>query len=727
MRATLMLVTIGCTLALPRHLTKEMRDNMQDAMIADGLDTGKFKGHPNLEAHSKFAMANISMLQLEQHHPGLKEYGEMRFEAIESGLNAVEKKIEKLLGGGYEHGHLVLEGKDKSHSVRAMVPRGKKSLDHALMLERGFWDWCKSVGEAVVSVVAPIVVAIVDVVVEVATVIVDVVVEVVTVIVDVVVEAVKAVASAISGMLDAFMNLLKAIAVAIMKAAIGCDECVDKAMEVMSVSPADILLKMVEWIRGYVMTRLEEGFSLERDLERDAELERERTALSEWLTKKEKCYKNLYQGQIDAAKAAKTKCEQDLNGESFERLGRSLERKEEKERIEEYSDFFTKTKECRLTSKADLDDLKIRFAKHFNEDPTICPGLGPKPTSFKSSLKTRSLERNRAEALERKPAKQSKSLEIFDPHAPANFEQSVANVAAGITIATLFAPVKLPLQGFIAVAEAAGAIGVGRAAQSSGCGCDPCPCKPVACFSFTLEASAAVKVLAVSGGGELGYCVASDGSDTAFVALGGGLSLGVGHSPGDLSGGLQLTVLRNMGDVAGHALAAGFSVGDYSLAAVWAVAGDSDWADDDGNGPEGFLENMMATAFVGIAVSKSITLSELRPDAMTIPGVGGSKDLGLSVDFGYGYGWQLETSFNGVDSSTAEEITVTNSQCSAECQVDEGVRGHKCSSDSDCQGVRTCSSWNWCQGADGGNACCEGVSASACYDWNPCKSCKITC
>lgn len=163
------------------------------------------------------------------------------------------------------------------------------------------------------------------------------------------------------------------------------------------------------------------------------------------------------------------------------------------------------------------------------------------------------------------------------------------------------------------------------------------------------------------------------------------------------------------------------------MAAVWAVAGDSDWADDDGNGPEGFLENMMATAFVGIAVSKSITLAELRPDAMTIPGVGGSKDLGLSVDFGYGYGWQLETSFNGVDSSTAQSVSVANDQCSASCQVDEGLRGHKCSSNSDCQGVRTCSSWGWCQGADSGNACCEGVSAASCYDWAPCKSCKITC
>lgn len=737
MRTTLMLITIGCASALPHHLTKGMRDNMQDAMISDGLDKGRFKGHPDLEAHSKFTMANISMLQLEHHHPGLKEYGAMRFEAIESGLNVVEKKIEKLLGGGYEHGHLVLEGKHKSHSVRAMVPRGKKSLDHALMLERGFWDWVSNVGSAIVSVVAPIVVAIADVVVEVATVIVDVIVEVVTVIVDVVVSAVKAVASALSSMFNAFMELLKAIAVAIMKAAINCDECVDAAVTLMSVSPGEIILKMVEWIKDYVMSRIDTGFSLERDLEKDVEMEREQNELSVWLKMKSKCYKTLYQGEIDAIKAEKTKCEERLgDGVSFKTLERSLERTGRLEREQEYSQFFKATPDCRKTSKAMSDTLKIRFDKHLNEDPSICDGLPwPKPKTFSTNLRKRSLERIEAEALERKPAEQSKSVQILDPHAPANFERSTA----GLTIAALFADIKPALQSFMVVANSV--ISGTRSQSSSSCGCGDCPCKPVACFSFTLEASAAIQFVSVGVGGELGYCVAADGTDTAFVAIGGGLSLGVGHAPGDLSGGLSLTVLRNMGDVAGHALSAGFSVGDYSLAAVWAIAGDSDWTDSNGKSDdavektsaEEFLDDMMSTAFVGIVVSKSITLKELAAGkyltggAGSSGGVGSSGELGLSVDFGYGFGWELETGFNGVGPSTEVEQTSSTSACSATCRVDEGERAHRCDSSADCQGAqRTCSSYGWCQGADNGNDCCTTAPPETCYD-GPCKSCKINC
>jgi len=725
MRATLMLVTIGCAAALPRHLTKEMGDNMHDAMIADGLDKGKFKGHPDVEAHSKFVMANMSMLQLEQHNPGLKKYGEMRFEAIESGLNVIEKKIEQLLGGGYQHGHLVLEGKDKSHSVRAMVPRGKKSLDHALMLERGFFDFVDDFCDAVVSAVAPVVEAVVDAVVEVATVIVDVVVEVVTVVVDVVVEAVKAVASSLSSMFNAFMDILKAIAVAIMRAAIGCDECVDAAIAVMSVSPGEIVLKMVDWIRGYVMSRLDEGFSLERNLEKDVELERERSEISAWIKKKNKCYKTLYKGEIDVVKAEKAECEERLGEMSFDNLERSLERKSSLERERDYVDFFSATKDCRKTSKAVLDTLKIRFEKHLQEDPSICKGLPwPKPRSFSTSLRQRSLERVEAEALERKPAEQSKSVEIFDPHAPANFERDTT----GATISELFNPIKTALQGFMRVAEP---LLSGTQSQSdTNCGCGDCPCKPVACFSLLLEASAAIKFVSVSGGGELGYCVASDGTDTAFVALGGGLSLGVGFAPGDLTGGLSLTVLRNMGDVAGHALSAGFSVGDYSLAAVWAVGGDvADIKEgEEAKSPEGFVENMMATAFVGVVVTKSIELKKLAAGRFLTGSKGiGMDDLGASVDLGYGFGWQLDTAFNGNDASTEVLPTTSADACTATCRVDEGQRAHKCSSNDECQGAqRTCSSWGWCQGADQGNDCCQTGAPVSCYD-GPCKSCKINC
>lgn len=733
MRATLMLITLGCASALPR-VTREMRDNMQDAMIADGLDNGKFKDHPEARAHSKFTMANISMLQLEQHLPGLKEYGDMRFEPIESGLNAIEMKIEKLLGGGYQHGHLVLEGNHKSHSVRAMVPRDKKSLDHALMLERGWFDWW----DDVVEFVAPIVETIVEAVVEVATVIVDVIVEVVTVVVDAVVDAVKAVASAIASVFNGFMDLLKAIAVAIMKAAIGCDDCVDRAMEVMSVSPADILVKMIEWIKDYVLERIEKGFDLERSLEKDVEMERERANLASWIKKKNKCYKDLYKHEEEKINEEKAKCEERLAKTSFKGLERSLERMSSLEREQEYADFFSSTTNCRKTSKALFDTLKLRFKKHLYEDPSICEGLPwPKPKGFSTNLRQRALERIESEALERsQQAEQSKSFEILDPHAPALERRG----AAGVTIAALFQPVRPYLQGFIKAVDYA--ISGTESQQSSNCGCDPCPCKPVACFSFILEASAAVKVVSISAGGELGYCVAADGSDTAFIALGGGLSFGVGFTPLDASGGLQVTAFRNMGDVAGHALSCGFSVGDYGLAALWAVNGDADWKSDEGKKAEGWLDELMATAFVGVAVSKTIKTKDIITAATVGEKLGdkwktrdgvGSKKLGLSVDFGYAYGWQLDSSFNGNDASTEVTTTATKTSmsCQDTCKVDEGVRGHRCSNDGDCQGwQRTCSPWGWCQGGNYGNDCCTSGGVAypgvACYD-GPCKSCKINC
>ena len=183
-----------------------------------------------------------------------------------------------------------------------------------------------------------------------------------------------------------------------------------------------------------------------------------------------------------------------------------------------------------------LDSLQHRFEKHLKEDPSICAGLPwPKPKSFSTNLRQQSLERVEAEALERKPAEQSKSVEIFDPHGPANLErngpETETNRTAGDTIAALFSPIKPALQTFMRVAESL-ISGSQSQSSSNGCGPDPedCPCKPVACFSLTLEASAAVQFVSVSGGGELGYCVASDGTDTAFVALGGGLSFGVGFS-----------------------------------------------------------------------------------------------------------------------------------------------------------------------------------------------------
>jgi len=157
-----------------------------------------------------------------------------------------------------------------------------------------------------------------------------------------------------------------------------------------------------------------------------------------------------------------------------------------------------------------------------------------------------------------------------------------------------------------------------------------------------------------------------------------------------------------MGDVAGHALSAGFSVGDYSLAAVWAVNGNVAFTPDCGEAQsaEGFLENMMATAFVGVVVTRSIGLAELSPTGFLTGSAGiGMDDLGASVDFGYGFGWALEPPFNGNDASADVAATTSTDACTATCRVDEGQRSHKCSSNDECQGAqRTCSSYGWCQG-----------------------------
>ena len=47
-------------------------------------------------------MANMSMLQLAEHSRGQLDPSTMRFERIEGALDAVENKIDRLLGNGYE-------------------------------------------------------------------------------------------------------------------------------------------------------------------------------------------------------------------------------------------------------------------------------------------------------------------------------------------------------------------------------------------------------------------------------------------------------------------------------------------------------------------------------------------------------------------------------------------------------------------------------------------------
>ena len=61
------------------------------------------------------------------------------------------------------------------------------------------------------------------------------------------------------------------------------------------------------------------------------------------------------------------------------------------------------------------------------------------------------------------------------------------------------------------------------------------------------------------------------------MALGGGASFGNPNGGGvSLSGSVTFTLLRDIGDVAGHALTAGLSIGAYSMNAVWAVGADAD-------------------------------------------------------------------------------------------------------------------------------------------------------
>ncbi len=45
-----------------------------------------------------------------------------------------------------------------------------------------------------------------------------------------------------------------------------------------------------------------------------------------------------------------------------------------------------------------------------------------------------------------------------------------------------------------------------------------------------------------------------------------------------------------------------------------------------------------------------------------------------------------------------EALRVSHKGSSAEYYFDEGPNGNQCNTDDDCDGLRTCSDWGWCQG-----------------------------
>ena len=207
-------------------------------------------------------------------------------------------------------------------------------------------------------------------------------------------------------------------------------------------------------------------------------------------------------------------------------------------------------------------------------------------------------------------------------------------------------------------------------------------------------------------GGELGCCQSNKKKFTCFGAIGGGLSLATpGKTEVDLVGAITFTLLRDIGDVSGHALTAGLSVGDKSIAAVWGVGSDAETAlelqqnaQDEGTSVcaeghkvdgvceqdgAGFIDKMMSTAFVGVTVSVSGSIKDIIKDGFTKPAIKpkfsgsivcrvlrsnpGSADCAMlersytndsspepllgrangTQDVGYAHGWPLDPGFNG--------------------------------------------------------------------------------
>lgn len=119
--------------------------------------------------------------------------------------------------------------------------------------------------------------------------------------------------------------------------------------------------------------------------------------------------------------------------------------------------------------------------------------------------------------------------------------------------------------------------------------------------------------------------------------------------------------------MSGHALTAGLSVGDMSIAAVWGVGSDAETAlelrqdaQDEGTSVcaeghkvdgvceqdgAGFIDQMMSTAFVGVTISQSGSIKDMIKNGFKKSST--PTEFSGSIDVGYAHGWELDPGFNG--------------------------------------------------------------------------------
>ena len=540
-----------------------------------------------------------------------------------------------------QHGYLVKTDGLQSRAVRAMVPRGRHTnFDHVLVLEkRGFLDWASDLWDATCDLVETIV-----------TVIVDIVVEVVTKIIDTVVSAIKGVAKVLNDAMDAVNGFLMGIAARILKGLIGCSP-IEAANTLQSQVTGSLAQKLKDWVEGWLFDKLNQN-SLERDAADDAMAAFEKR-LHHWNHKRHTCVR-AYKTKVQRNDPLWQAIQQQYT-ECFEAVPAPLDEDEQ----------LAMQGVCDSNRNSALQEYKMAFFSGLSDKDIPCDGLGDRPVMTDEERRAAiadsdaSLERGghataspKRRLIHVEKEKSNKETELereITMESMFSSDIRAAMQAFGRTVSeectSLFPPTPNSLERvardmevipsqergwFTEIFHGCSSTGCPHhavAAQNKGpkncggaCSCDledqlngctSCKCKPAICLSVALEISAGASWASGSGGGELGFCITFSMSNsnkppktTAFVALGAGLSLGVGLDSGPaLSGSLAITVLRDIGDVAGHALMAGFSIGKINMAAVWAVGANAETAAEiiaEGGDPTSFLHQMMSTTFVGL-------------------------------------------------------------------------------------------------------------------------------
>jgi len=528
-------------------------------------------------------------------------------------LSQVEQKLEKLLSNGYEHGYMVHDDGHNSHAVRAMVPRGhQKSIDHALMLERGWWsDWWNAVvavGEAMVDLAANVVHAVVTIAMTV----------------------VKAVAEAFNAMVDAVTDALKAVASALLKATIGCDP-ISNAVDVVNSIGTALPKALKSWIEAEVMPNL-------ADMERNPELALERAAVEEQVGFWEKAW--------EAFTSRKHVCYLKMMGEAEAEIQEAEEACERKV-AEEYeldptdADYKLKLTQysgpCRADARDDVKAMQLEFDRNL---ATHCPDITKPeiPDGLLSAVEDLEREDRRYTNLER----EARGLEPM-------LERKEVEMMMERDLGSIFTSgIKKKMKRMQATAgSACDALYSSKQRRSSVCGCSVCPCQPATCLSLSLEIGGGLAYVSGAAGGELGCCY-SDVADKklqCFYALGVGLSMGVGQAGAGISGAINVQVLRDIADVRGEGVTIGLTVGDWSLAGVLSIGGDN--APGAGNSAERWMKDVFDAAFVGVLMTKSVDIADITKKGFRLPKP--STDLGISIDVGYGFGWGIDTGFGDLE------------------------------------------------------------------------------